>query len=304
MARISRAIGVFAAEHIAAGLVEENRIAGSIKYFPNATSEVDSLEEMPAEEILDRIDEQIAQLENVEEVEAVGVGFPGIIRDGLIHESPNLPQVKGQDLATALSFKLNQRGLKVRVHVLNDADATSAGIAATRGQLDKLVRVWTLGSGIGFGRYPQAEGVWEGGHIVVTIDPKEHFCRCGGLGHLEGIMGERALRLRFLDLEPEEVFQHASEGDQRCMTFVKVWHRALAAATATSIHMDGPGKFFITGPNAKYVQTGLLDLYVHEMVKMSPLQGSSIEVVRTGDDIAIIGAAVSAKLANQMRDSP
>jgi predicted NBD/HSP70 family sugar kinase len=117
-------------------------------------------------------------------------------------------------------------------------------------------------------------------------------------------MGERALRLRFLDLEPEEVFQHASDGDQRCMAFVKVWHRALAAATATSIHMDGPGKFFITGPNAKYVQTGLLDLYVHEMVKMSPLQGSSIEVVPTGDDIAIIGAAVSAKLANQMRDSP
>src|SRR5262245_7421451 len=159
MASMSRAIGVFAAEHIAAALVEENRISGSIRYFPNATSEADSLEEMPAEEILDRIEEQVVQVQNGEDIVAVGVGFPGIIRDGIIHESPNLPQVKGQDLATALAFKLTQRGLKARVHVLNDADATSAGIAATRGQLDKLVRVWTLGSGIGFGRYPQAEGV-------------------------------------------------------------------------------------------------------------------------------------------------
>ncbi len=117
-------------------------------------------------------------------------------------------------------------------------------------------------------------------------------------------MGERAMRLRFLDLEPEEVFEHAGAGDQRCIAFVKLWHRALAAATATSIHMDGPGKFFVTGPNAKYIQTGLLDLYVNDMVKMSPLQGSSIEVVPTGDDIAIIGAAVSAKLAIQARESP
>jgi hypothetical protein len=39
---------------------------------------------------------------------------------------------------------------------------------------------------------------------------------------------------------------------------------------------------------------GLLDLYLHEMVKMSPLQGSSFEIVPTSDETAIIGAAVSA----------
>ena len=137
-------------------------------------------------------------------------------------------------------------------------------------------------------------GVWEGGHIVVTLDPKEQFCRCGGVGHLEGIMGERAMRLRFLDLEPEEIFEQAAEGDARCVAFVKLWHRALAAATATSIHLDGPGKFFISGPNAQFVQTRLLDLYLHEMVKMSPLQGSAVDVIPTSDEMAIIGAAISA----------
>nr|MDQ3746317.1 ROK family protein [Acidobacteriota bacterium] len=84
------------------------------------------------------------------------------------------------------------------------------------------------------------------------------------------------------------------EGDERCVSFVKLWHRALAAATANSVHADGPGKFFVSGPHAKFIETNMLDLYLHEMVKMSPLQGSSFEIVPTSDETAIIGAAVSA----------
>jgi glucokinase len=103
------------------------------------------------------------------------------------------------------------------------------------------------------------------------------------------------MRLRFLDLEPEEVFAEAKEGDKRCVDFVKLWHRALAAATASSIHLDGPGKFFISGPHAEFVQVGLLDLYLHDMVKMSPLQGSTFEIVPASDELAIVGAAVSAQ---------
>ena len=90
---------------------------------------------------------------------------------------------------------------------------------------------------------------------MVTLDPKERFCGCGGVGHLEGIMGHRAMRLRFLDMEPEEVFVAARHGDQRACEFWKLWHRALAAGTATSIHLDGPGHFYIAGPNADFVRS-------------------------------------------------
>jgi len=83
---------------------------------------------------------------------------------------------------------------------------------------------------------------------VVTLDPKERYCGCGGVGHLEGIMGNRAIRLRFLDLEPEEVFLAARNNDARAVGFVRLWHRALAAATATSVHLDGPGRFYLAGP--------------------------------------------------------
>ncbi len=183
------------------------------------------------------------------------------------------------------------------MRVFNDADAMAAGIAAKRGKLHKLNRVWTLGNGIGFGRYPWREGVWEGGHSVVTLDPKENFCGCGGLGHLEDNLGYRSMRLRLLEMEPEEVFANVKAGDARCSEFVTLCHRALAAATATSIHMEGPGLFFITGPNAKFIDIGLLDRIVHEMVKMSPLQGSRFEVIPSNDELGIIGAAVNAERA-------
>lgn len=287
-------LGVLAAEHIAVGIVEEHQIKGQLRVYPNGDDETGLLSEMPAEEIIERIAQEIEAAACEQQVEAIGIGFPGIIRDGVVEDCPNLPQVKGQDLGVAVAFLLSQRGISAPVSVLNDADAIAAGIAATEGHLDKQVRVWYLGTGIGFGLYPAIEGAGEGGHMVVTLDPKEQFCRCGGRGHLEGIMGHRAMRLRFLDLEPEEVFEQARAGDPRCAEFVKLWHRALAAATASSIHLTGPGRFYVSGPNARHVQVGLLNFFVYEMVKMSPLQGSAIEVMATGDEIAVIGAAVSA----------
>ena len=289
-------IGVLAAEHIAVGLVDGDRLTGPLRLWPeNARSAGNDLQSMPAEEIARSVCDQIEALRQDAEVEAIGVGFPGIIRQGVVEESPNLPQVKGFDLGTALTSVLEDRGIPAPVIVFNDADAMAAGIAATHGQLHRLVRVWTLGNGIGFGRYPWAVGTWEGGHSVVTLDPKEHYCGCGGRGHLEGIMGHRAMRLRFLDMEPEEIFASAKGGDERCDAFVKLWHRALAAATATSIHMDGPGEFYVTGPNSRFVDLGVLNRVLHEMVKMTPLQGSRIEVVATGDEVGVIGAAVNAE---------
>lgn len=288
-------IGVLAAEHVAVGLIEDHQLSSALRVFPRQDDDWDYLGELPPEEISRCLAEQIEVVAAGKDITAVGVGFPGIIHNGEITESPNLQQMKGQNLGEQLTSLLQQRGWTIPVHVLNDADAMAAGVAASRGLLDQQIRVWWLGSGVGFGVYPPVPGAGEGGHVVVTLDPKEEFCRCGGRGHLEGIVGNRAMRLRFFDLEPEEIFEQARTGDTRCADFVKLWHRALAAATANTVHLSGPGKFYISGPNARFVQLGLLDLYVHEMVKMSPLQGSSFEIVATSDEIAVIGAAASAQ---------
>jgi predicted NBD/HSP70 family sugar kinase len=265
-------------------------VVGPIRCFPEDGSP-GALQGMPADQVADAIRSLVGEVTAGAVVDAVGVGFPGIIRDGVVEDSPNLRQMKGFALRGCLVDLL---GGRVTVQTLNDADAFAAGIAATRGVLDTLVRVWTLGSGVGFGRYPSVPGIWEGGHLVVSLDPRERYCGCGGEGHLEGIVGDRAMRLRFLDMEPDEVFAAARDGDARCAAFVKTWHRALAAATANSIHLEGPGRFFFSGPNAHFVDVALVDLYLHAMVQMSPLQGSSLEVLPASDQVAIIGAAVSA----------
>jgi predicted NBD/HSP70 family sugar kinase len=290
-------IGVVTAERVAVGVVEDSHLVGPIRVFPEHGSAAEALHGLPAEAVTQRIFEQIEAAIEGREIAAVGLGFPGIIRCGVVEDSPNLHQVKGLNLQQAIASALREKNMDVPVAVFNDADAMAAGIAATRGHLDRMIRVWTLGNGIGYGRYPYADGVWEGGHTVVSLDPKERYCGCGGVGHLEGIMGHRAMRLRFLDMEPDEIFSGAKAGDTRCVDFVRLWHRALAAATASSIHMAGPGKFYITGANARFVDIDHLNQYLQEMVKMSPLQGYVFEIVPGGDEIAIIGAAVNAERA-------
>jgi predicted NBD/HSP70 family sugar kinase len=291
---MGKTVGVLVMDHIAAGLVEDDKVQGKLRLYPENDAALDALQSMPAESIVERIRAEIEAVAKGDDIAAIGVGFPGIVRTGVVEESPNLQQVKGFALQAKLSDALGGSLAKVPVRVFNDADVMAAGIAASQGMLNKLIRVWTLGNGIGYGRFPATEGIWEGGHTVVTLDPKENYCGCGGRGHLEGILGLRAMRLRFLDLEPVEVFENARAGDGRCREFVMLYHRALAAATANSVHIEGPGTFFITGPDVKFVETALLDRLLLEMVKMSPLQGSRFEVLPTTDETGVIGAAVNA----------
>ena len=293
---MTTAIGVVMTEHIVAGRLQDNRLTGELLRISGEGEKLDALTAIPGGELVEMLAEQIATLigNGQGNVDAIGVAVPGIIRHGVVEDSPNLSQIKGMRLAEELARALAGRGILAPVHAANDADAIAAGVAATRGQLDRLTRVWTIGNGIGYGRWPYVEGVWEGGHITVTLDPKERFCGCGGVGHLEGIMGYRAMRMRFLDLEPEEGFAHARQGDARCLEFVELWHRALAAGTASFIHLAGPGRFYFTGHNVGFLELPLLRSHLETMVKMSPLQSYSLEILPPDDETAVLGVGVSA----------
>jgi len=291
---VPRSIGVVASRYLWSGVIDGAAMS-SLRIYPEPGTPNIDLKSLPADEILDILRRQILDLAKEGPIESVGAGLPGIVRCGIIEESPNLGQLKGLHVADELRTRLKAGGLDVPVVAMNDADALASGIAGTRDTLDSTVRVWYLGDGIGFGRHPHTDGIWEAGHTVVTLDPKERFCGCGGVGHLEGIMGQRAMRLRFLDMEPEEVFAAARHGDGRARDFCKLWHRALAAATATSVHLDGPGRFYLAGPNADFVDLNLLGSLVHDMVTMTPLQGSYFEIVQTSHDLALIGAAVASR---------
>jgi glucokinase len=291
---MTTAIGAVMTERIIAGRLQDQHLIGRVLHHPENRAQLDALTAVPACDLIETLAGLIASLANNDPIDAIGVALPGIIRHGVVEDSPNLPQIKGMHIEDELCAALKERGVTAPVHAANDADAIAAGVAATRGQLDKLIRVWTIGNGIGYGRWPYAEGVWEGGHVVVTLDPKERYCGCGGAGHLEGIVGYRAMRMRFLDMEPEEVFAQAKKGEARCREFVDLWHRALAAATASFIHLAGPGRFFFTGHNARFLELPLLRTHLESMVRMSPLQSFSLEVLPLDDETPLIGAGVSA----------
>ena len=283
---MAKIIGVLASERIVAGLVEGNRVTGRVHVYPEPDSDAEGLQGVPAVEIAELIRRLIGLAAGGTKVDAVGVGFAGIIREGRVEESPNLQQVKGFRLQEILAT------LFERVLVLNDADAMAAGIAA-------LVLLYWLSvkQDLATLEFVLRNGLLYIGIAIIVLFQSEIRQGCGGVGHLEGIMGNAGMRRRFLDMEPDEVFAEAKAGDQRCAEFVKRWHRALAAATATSIHLEGPGKFYLTGHNARFIDIERLNIDLQDMVRMSSLQGSLFEIVPTSDEIAIVGAAVSADRA-------
>jgi glucokinase len=294
---MANTVGVVMTTRVVAGLIEDHKLHGALREFPENIDDTNGLIEVPAESICDILSEAIAAHSGSGSgVEAAGVAIPGYVHQGVLLDSPNLPQLKGARVGDNIKARLSRRGLDLKVRVFNDADAVAAGIAATRGQLGRQIRVWTIGNGIGFGRWPWTEGPWEGGHMVVTLDPKENYCGCGGRGHLEGILGHRAMRLRFLDMEPDEVFAAAKKGDRRCREFVELAHRALAAATASQIHLEGPGRFYYTGRDIQRLDIAQLRHYLEEMIKMSPLQNYMVEFLPEDSALAVIGAGVAALL--------
>jgi len=291
--------GVHVVQHIATGLVENNQVLGGVQPFPATRATHDALLSMPADDIAVAIAGQVKAVAKGAKLDAVGIGFPGIIRHGVAEESPNLQQVKGFHLAKAVEAALARDGMKVPVSLFNDADATAAGIAATRGVLHRLNRVWAIGNGVGYGRFPWSEGVWEGGHSVVTLDPKEKFWRVRRSG--------ASRRFFRTSCDEDAVPGHGAgrsvcecEGGRRAL-------RGICAAVPPGAgrcigHFDphgGTGAVLFDGPNAGFIDVGLLDRLVHDMVKMSPLQGSRFELIPENDELGVIGAAVNAERATR-----
>ena len=93
--------------------------------------------------------------------EKISVGFPGSVRDGIVHTAPNLGTKAwaGFDLAGALRDRL---GAPVRV--LNDASVQGFGAMSGKG-LECLI---TLGTGMGF-------AVFENGRLAPHFELGQHL---------------------------------------------------------------------------------------------------------------------------------
>src|SRR5260370_127614 len=135
-----RIIGVTTADHVAAGVVQGTQPSSPIRVYPSQDSAGDQLATMPTDETAQCIRREIEALADGSPVDAVGIGFPGIIRAGIIEESPNLQQLKGAHMQDAISSALAEAGIRTPVSIYNDADIVAPRLAAARGQLEQNIR--------------------------------------------------------------------------------------------------------------------------------------------------------------------
>ncbi|MDO8446705.1 MAG: ROK family protein [Deltaproteobacteria bacterium] len=116
----------------------------------------------------------------------IGIGAPGLIENGVVRFSPNLPGWKEVPLQNLL-----EEALSLPVVLENDANAVAYGensFGAGKG-LSSLICI-TLGTGVGGGLILDGK-IWRGafgmagevGHIVV--EPDGNKCSCGNRGCLE-----------------------------------------------------------------------------------------------------------------------
>lgn len=157
--------------------------------------------------------EQLVQQQS--EFDRVSVGFPGVVRQGVIYTAVNLhEQWEGYDLATQLAEQLGRP-----VRVANDADMQ--GLGAISGQGVELVV--TLGTGFGTALFTE-------GHLVPNLEIAHHRFRKGQT--YEEQLGREALK---------EVG-------------AKVWNGRLVKAIASLSRVLNYDRLYLGGGEVKQIQ--------------------------------------------------
>jgi polyphosphate glucokinase len=134
----ARTLGIdVGGSHIKAAVLD--RAGGAL----DKPARIDTPVGSPPEVIVDAIADLVSPLAPFDRI---SVGFPGVVRDGVVLTAPNLGNEGWQrfDLAGALTTRLGKP-----TRVLNDADMQGLGAIRGRG----LEMVITLGTGFGTGLY-------------------------------------------------------------------------------------------------------------------------------------------------------
>src|SRR5580704_15063728 len=117
---MAKAIGVTLSERISAGLVVDHKLVGAVRRFPEDHDDDDALVEMHTDAVVDTVCKQVVLAANgATDLTAVGVAMPGLVKDGVVEESPNLPQLKGARIEELTTAQLRNHGVNAQVTAVN-----------------------------------------------------------------------------------------------------------------------------------------------------------------------------------------
>src|ERR1700683_5824774 len=117
---MDRTIGVVVSSRIVAGLVEDHKLVGPLRSYPDNPEDHEALLEHPFESLCHLIADQVMALQPKGQIDAIGVAIPGIIRDGIVEDSPNLAQLKGWKIAESLANIFQSKGIVAPLKTLNE----------------------------------------------------------------------------------------------------------------------------------------------------------------------------------------
>ncbi len=245
-----------------------------------------------------------------QQIDAVGCGVPGIVKNGVVINAVNL-HWKNVPLAKDLYAAVH-----IPVTLINDATAAAVAenrFGASKGKDDSVM--YTLGTGVGGGIIVNGKVV-NGAHGVaselghVIQEPNFYSCNCGKNGCLEtyssatGIVKqyehevEKGLKtdLELEEIAAKDVIDAAREGDEAAVAAFEVMTDQLAKNISNMVDILDP-EVFVIGGGVSHAGDFLFD-------KLKEKAGKNItfkEVVgipeivpaQFGNDAGIIGAAYS-----------
>lgn len=187
-------------------------------------------------------------LDNDIHIKGIGISTAGIVdrEEGeIIYAGPTIPNYKGTSFKKHLSKKFD-----VPVAVENDVKAALKGeIWKGAGKGQKKVFCITLGTGIGGayyeekmidGAYNQANSV---GYLLKNIETGLNFEQRASTSALKKNVKEKHGQ----DLDSEEVFRLAREGDQKSLETLREWSDDVAEGLAQIILITDPRCVIIGG---------------------------------------------------------
>lgn len=262
--------------------------------------------ERPAEEVIRTVGEMALELLEkngiaMDQCVGVGIGVPGTVdrKKGIVRYSNN---IRWEEVPLAEEIG---KYLPIPVEIANDADCAALGEAvAGAGKDCNDVIMLTLGTGVGGGVILDGE-IYEGrgiggtelGHMVIVENGES--CTCGRRGCLEAYVSATALkrdarRASEKDMEPEEIFALAAQGDPAMKEVTDTYIRRLGLGIVNIVNIFRPQLVLLGGGISRQGETLLAPL--RRIVREECFGGEKgsvpeIEEAVLGNDAGMIGAA-------------
>src|ERR1700677_3633413 len=117
---MAKTIGVLLSERVIAALVVDHRVEGDLHSYPANIDDESALIELHTEALVKLICEQVLAVRgDHRDISAVGLALPGLIKNGVVEEAPNLPQLKGARIAELVTAGLRREDIDAPVNVVN-----------------------------------------------------------------------------------------------------------------------------------------------------------------------------------------